>query len=83
MFINLQFSFSNFKSKGAVQDVRNRLEGKGLFPYEIAALANLCPDSVNLARAYIPSIDLPERNIDDDDLKQLIDEMMLCQQFQY
>jgi len=48
--------FSRHKNRSTVKEIRNLLEQKGLKPYELASLANLCPESVEEAKFLIPSL---------------------------
>eukprot|EP00121_Abeoforma_whisleri_P009924 Awhi_evm1s9141 len=71
--------FSNFKTKDAVEDVRARLSGKGLFEFEIATLVNLVPDNGVATKEYVPSLDMPGRNINEFDLDDMLDSLRLVQ----
>jgi DNA-directed RNA polymerase II subunit RPB4 len=48
--------FSRFKNQTAVREVRNLLTKKSLEQWEIASLANLCPETAEEAKALIPSL---------------------------
>lgn len=84
--------FSNFKTKDAARDVRRALENKQLFrDWEIACLANLCPDQWEEARYLIRSLDgrteLPGKGIvrdklDDSLLQDILDEINVLKSFQ-
>ncbi|XP_075262300.1 DNA-directed RNA polymerase II subunit RPB4-like [Convolutriloba macropyga] len=49
--------FARFKKHDTINAVRNHLMTKKLHKYEIAALANLCPDTAEEACALIPSLE--------------------------
>merc|ERR1711868_283235 len=49
--------FSKFKNKETIVNVRTTLTTKRLHKFEIAALANLCPETADEAKALIPSLD--------------------------
>ncbi|RMX39409.1 hypothetical protein pdam_00005945 [Pocillopora damicornis] len=58
-----------------------KLEGKKkLHKFELACLANLCPETAEEAKALIPSL---EGRFDDDDLQQLQDDIQTHRSFQY
>ncbi|PFX27798.1 DNA-directed RNA polymerase II subunit RPB4 [Stylophora pistillata] len=53
---------------------------KKLHKFELACLANLCPETAEEAKALIPSL---EGRFDDDDLQQLLDDIQTHRSFQY
>ena len=54
--------------------VREILQDKALHKYELAQLANLCPESAEEARSLIPSLEGPNR-FDDEDLQEILDDI--------
>lgn len=55
-----------------VNSVRRFLQGKKLHKFELAQLANLCPESAEEARTFIPSL---EANFQDDELTEILNAM--------
>lgn len=55
-----------------IQAVRRMLQTKKLHKFELAQLANLCPDSAEEARIYIPSL---ENNFQDEELEEILNAM--------
>ncbi|CAH3157874.1 unnamed protein product, partial [Porites evermanni] len=53
---------------------------KKLHKFELACLANLCPETAEEAKALIPSL---EGRFDDDDLQQFLDDIQTHRSFQY
>jgi len=53
---------------------------KRLHKFELAALANLCPETADEAKALIPSLD---GRFPDDELQQILDDMATKRSFQY
>ena len=43
-----------------------------LEPFEVAQLGNLCPEDAQEARALIPSLDMPGRQIDNAQLNEVL-----------
>ena len=64
--------FSKFTNQETISEVRKILTQKKLHKFEIAMMANLCPTSVEEARVLIPSL---EGRYDDEELKQLLDDL--------
>ena len=52
-----------------------------LEPFEVAQIGNLCPVDAQEAKALIPSLDMPERHIDNKDLTDLLAQVSSYQQF--
>jgi DNA-directed RNA polymerase II subunit RPB4 len=50
-----------------------------LHKYEVAALANLCPENYEEAKSLIPSLN---NKIDDDDLQKILDDIQTKRSFQ-
>lgn len=55
-----------------IQAVRRMLQTKKLHKFELAQLANLCPDSAEEARTFIPSL---ENNFQDEELSEILNAM--------
>merc|ERR1712131_114537 len=72
--------FSKFKSHPTIVNVRTMLMQKRLHKFELAALANLCPETADEAKALIPSLD---GRFPDDELQQILDDMATKRSFQY
>jgi DNA-directed RNA polymerase II subunit RPB4 len=47
--------------------------------YEVAALANLCPENSDEAKSLMPSL---ENKIDNDDLQKILDDIQTKRSFQ-
>mmetsp|Transcript_24774 Transcript_24774/g.42706 ORF Transcript_24774/g.42706 Transcript_24774/m.42706 type:complete len:136 (+) Transcript_24774:44-451(+) len=60
----------NKYSAGVLQDVRKLLETKGLEQWELASIGNLNPETAEVAKTLIPS--LQNRNLADDDINVLL-----------
>ena len=52
-----------------------------LEPFEVAQIGNMCPVDAQEAKALIPSLDMPERHIDNKDLTDLLTQVSSYQQF--
>lgn len=72
--------FSRFKNRETISAVRNLLTQKKLHKFELAQLANLCPDNPEEAKALIPSL---EGRFEDDDLRQILEDIQTQRSFQY
>merc|ERR1712228_944743 len=72
--------FSKFKNQETIVNVRTMLTSKRLHKFEMAALANLCPETADEAKALIPSLD---GRFPDDELQQMLDDMATKRSFQY
>lgn len=64
--------FGRFKTREMITAVRSLLMQKKLHKFEFAQLANLCPETVDEAKAFIPSL---EGRFQDDELKQMLDDI--------
>lgn len=72
--------FSRIKNRETIAAVRNLLTQKKLHKFELAQLANLCPDNPEEAKALIPSL---EGRFEDDDLRQILEDIHTQRSFQY
>ncbi|XP_076472375.1 DNA-directed RNA polymerase II subunit RPB4-like [Babylonia areolata] len=71
--------FSKFKNRETMTAVRNDLQQKKLHKFELAALANLCPETAEEAKTLIPSL---EGRYQDDELQQILDDIKTKRSFQ-
>ncbi|XP_014779904.1 DNA-directed RNA polymerase II subunit RPB4 [Octopus bimaculoides] len=72
--------FSKFKNRETISAVRSLLLQKNLHKFELAALANLCPDSAEEAKSLIPSL---EGRFEEEELQQTLDDIQTKRSFQY
>ncbi|KAK7093378.1 DNA-directed RNA polymerase II subunit RPB4-like [Littorina saxatilis] len=71
--------FSKFKNRETMTAVRNDLQQKKFHKFELAALANLCPETAEEAKALIPSL---EGRYEDEELQQILDDIKTKRSFQ-
>lgn len=64
-----------FRDKEVVMQVRQDLEKHGLEPFEMAQIGNLCPQDVQEAKALIPSLDMPGRDLDQSALAEVLEQV--------
>ncbi|KAL5013709.1 hypothetical protein ScPMuIL_007979 [Solemya velum] len=67
-------------SEGTIAAVRSLLVQQNLHKYELAALANLCPENAEEAKSLIPSL---EGRYEDEQLQQVLDDIQTKRSFQY
>ncbi|XP_059164339.1 DNA-directed RNA polymerase II subunit RPB4-like [Physella acuta] len=72
--------FSKFKNRETIASVRSLLMQKKLHKFELAALANLCPETAEEVKSLIPSL---EARFEDDELQQILDDIKTKRSFQY
>ncbi|PNF16469.1 DNA-directed RNA polymerase II 16 kDa polypeptide [Cryptotermes secundus] len=72
--------FRKFKNKETISSVRNLLMQKKLHKFELASLANLCPETPEEAKALIPSL---EGRFEDEELRQILDDIQTKRSLQY
>ncbi|GJQ69777.1 hypothetical protein Trydic_g22336 [Trypoxylus dichotomus] len=72
--------FRKFKNKEVISAVRNLLSQKKLHKFELAAIANLCPETAEEAKSLIPSL---EGRFEDEDLQALLDDIQTKRSIQY
>ncbi|KAK0415933.1 hypothetical protein QR680_012199 [Steinernema hermaphroditum] len=71
---------SKFKNRETIRDVRFIFNNKTmLHKYEIAQIANLCPETAEEAKALIPSL---EDKVSDEELEELLRELATKKTFQ-
>lgn len=78
--LNYTQRFSKYKNRETISAVRSLLVQKKLHKFELATLANLCPETSEEAKALIPSL---EGRFEDDDLQQILDDIKTQRSFQY
>ncbi|NXS79681.1 RPB4 polymerase, partial [Erpornis zantholeuca] len=85
--LNYTARFSRFKNRETIASVRRRvgkvrvlLLQKKLHKFELACLANLCPETAEEAKALIPSL---EGRFEDEELQQILDDIQTKRSFQY
>ena len=55
--LNYTQRFAKFRNRETIASIRSLLMSKKLHKFELAALANLCPESPEEARSLIPSLE--------------------------
>jgi len=77
--LNYTQRFSRFKNRETIASVRTLLIQKRLHKFELASLANLCPETAEEAKALIPSL---EGRFEDEELQQVLDDIQTKRSFQ-
>lgn len=72
--------FAKFKNMENIAAIRQLLTSKKFHKFELAALANLCPETPEEAKALLPSL---EGRFDDEELASLLDDIQTKRSFQY
>uniref|UniRef100_A0A914C9N4 RNA polymerase Rpb4/RPC9 core domain-containing protein n=1 Tax=Acrobeloides nanus TaxID=290746 RepID=A0A914C9N4_9BILA len=71
--LNYTRRLSRFKSRETIRAVRGIFAGKlMLHKFEVAQIANLCPETAEEAKALIPSL---ENKMEDDELEELLKDL--------
>lgn len=70
-----------FRDKDVAKQVRDDLQKLTLESFEVAQLGNLCPEGVEEARALIPSLAEPDRELDINDLEEILQQVSSKKQF--
>ncbi|AWO99501.1 DNA-directed RNA polymerase II subunit RPB4 isoform 3 [Scophthalmus maximus] len=78
--LNYTARFSRFKNRETITAVRSLLLQKKLHKFELASLANLCPEAAEEAKALTPSL---EGRFEDEELQQILDDIQTKRSFQY
>lgn len=78
--LNYTQRFSKFKNRETIAAIRSLLMQKKLHKFELAALANLCPESPEEAKSLIPSL---EGRFEDEELRQILEDIQTKRSFQY
>uniref|UniRef100_A0A3Q3AS05 DNA-directed RNA polymerase II subunit RPB4 n=1 Tax=Kryptolebias marmoratus TaxID=37003 RepID=A0A3Q3AS05_KRYMA len=76
--LNYTARFSRFKNRETITAVRSLLLQKKLHKFELASLANLCPEAAEEAKALIPSL---EGRFEDEELQQILDDIQTKRSF--
>lgn len=77
--LNYTQRFSRFKNRDTIASVRTLLLQKKLHKFELASVANLCPETAEEAKALIPSV---EGRFEDEELQQMLSDIQLKRSFQ-
>ena len=72
--------FAKFKNMENIAAIRALLTNKKFHKFELAAIANLCPETPEEAKALLPSL---EGRFDDEELGQLLEDIQTKRSFQY
>ncbi|CAG8468050.1 9691_t:CDS:2 [Ambispora leptoticha] len=72
-------TFSKFHNQEAVTELRKTLLKYNIHKYELAQLANLCPEEVDEVKSLIPS--LPHK-LEDEKIRQILDEIAALKKYQ-
>ena len=67
-------------ARETIASIRSLLMGKKLHKFELAALANLCPETPEEAKSLIPSL---EGRFADEELASLLEDIQTKRSFQY
>ena len=77
--LNYTQRFSRFKNRETIASIRSLLIQKKLHRFELAALANLCPETAEEAKALVPSL---EGRFEDDELQEVLNDIQTKRSFQ-
>nr|CAD2144804.1 unnamed protein product [Meloidogyne enterolobii]CAD2195408.1 unnamed protein product [Meloidogyne enterolobii]CAD2197768.1 unnamed protein product [Meloidogyne enterolobii] len=78
--LNYTRRLSKFKSRETIRSVRGIFSGKlNLHKFEVAQIANLCPETSEEAKALIPSL---ENKMEDEELDELLKDLHAKKTFQ-
>ncbi|VDN55437.1 unnamed protein product [Dracunculus medinensis] len=77
--LNYTRRMARFKNRETIRAVRTLLNGKQLHRFEVAQIANLCPEAAEEAKALIPSL---ENKMEDDELDELLKDIQSKKTFQ-
>merc|ERR1712212_688240 len=80
--LNYTHRFAKFKNMENIASIRTLLTNKKIHKFEMAAMANLCPEAPEEAKSLIPSLDTGGR-FDDEDLASILDDIQTKKSFQY
>eukprot|EP01116_Phalansterium_solitarium_P013620 TRINITY_DN3101_c0_g1_i1.p2 TRINITY_DN3101_c0_g1~~TRINITY_DN3101_c0_g1_i1.p2 ORF type:complete len:135 (+),score=19.48 TRINITY_DN3101_c0_g1_i1:56-460(+) len=75
--LNYVKQFNRYKSKTVAKEVRSLLGRKSLAEFEIASLANLCPETTEEAKALIPTLS----KLSDDELEGILNDLKTYSNF--
>ncbi|KAM5570330.1 DNA-directed RNA polymerase II subunit 4 [Rosa sericea] len=71
--------FSRFTNQGSVKQVRDRYQ---LAEFELAVIGNLCPETVEEAKAIVPSLKIKGRGHDDEAVERLLNDLLMIKKFE-
>ncbi|KAM2487833.1 hypothetical protein ACFX1W_039705 [Malus domestica] len=74
--------FSRFTNQGSVKQVREVLSRYQLAEFELAVIGNLCPETVEEAKAAVPSLKTKGRGHDDEAIDRLLNDLMMIKKFE-
>ncbi|XP_028959947.1 DNA-directed RNA polymerase II subunit 4-like isoform X2 [Malus sylvestris] len=74
--------FSRFTNQGSVKQVREVLSRYQLAEFELAVIGNLCPETVEEAKAVVPSLKTKGRGHDDEAIDRLLNDLMMIKKFE-
>lgn len=80
--LNYTQRFAKFKNMENIASIRSLLTNKKIHKFELAALANLCPETPEEAKSLIPSLEGAGR-FDDEELASILDDIQTKRSFQY
>lgn len=80
--LNYTHRFAKFKNMENIASIRTLLTNKKIHKFEMAAMANLCPETPEEAKSLIPSLDTGGR-FDDEELASILDDIQTKKSFQY
>ena len=80
--LNYTQRFAKFKNMDNIASVRQLLTNKKIHKFEMAQLANLCPENPEEAKSLIPSLEA-EGRFTDDELATILDDIQTKRSFQY
>ncbi|XP_012251860.1 DNA-directed RNA polymerase II subunit Rpb4-like isoform X2 [Athalia rosae] len=72
--------FRKFRNRETITAVRNLLMQKKLHKFELASLANLCPENPEEAKALIPSL---EGRLEDEEMRTILEDIQTKRSIQY
>ncbi|BBN13826.1 DNA-directed RNA polymerase II subunit RPB4 [Marchantia polymorpha subsp. ruderalis] len=73
--------FSHYQNPNAVKQVRDVLSRNQLAEFEVCVIGNLCPETVEEAKALVPSIAKKGR-MDDEKIEQMIQDLATIKTFE-
>ncbi|PRQ15843.1 putative DNA-directed RNA polymerase [Rosa chinensis] len=74
--------FSRFTNQGSVKQVREVLSRYQLAEFELAVIGNLCPETVEEAKAIVPSLKTKGRGHDDEAVERLLNDLLMIKKFE-
>lgn len=80
--LNYTQRFAKFKNMENIASVRQLLTNKKIHKFEMAQLANLCPETPEEAKSLIPSLEA-EGRFTDEELTTILEDIQTKRSFQY